>query len=364
MQLLLQERERHRVGRDDGLGVLDEVAELAVAVLTEGRVQADGLTAVLLDLDDLLRRHVQLERQLLGRGLAAQVLQHLTLHTGQLVDDLDHVHRDADGASLVGHGARDGLTDPPGGVGRELEALGVVELLDRTDQTEVALLDQVEEEHAAAGVALGQRDHEAQVGLEQVVLGPTTVDDDPVELLTDLLGDATALGELLLGEQAGLDALGQLDLLTGGEQRDLADLLEVVLDRVGRGAGDHDLLDGLVGLVGRRQREAGLLVLLQRRVVLEVLDELLVGDVRQDLLALGVDLRGLACGGHVEDLGDVDRLLGGLLGGGLLGRSLLGGRLLRLRGGRGLAGRGLLGGSLLRGRGGCGLLGSLRHGLF
>src|SRR3954470_8806225 len=33
VQLLLQEREADRVGRDDGLGVLDEVTELAVAVL-------------------------------------------------------------------------------------------------------------------------------------------------------------------------------------------------------------------------------------------------------------------------------------------------------------------------------------------
>jgi hypothetical protein len=40
-------------------------------------------------LDDLLRGHVQLDRQLFGGRLAAQVLQHLALHPGQLVDDLD-----------------------------------------------------------------------------------------------------------------------------------------------------------------------------------------------------------------------------------------------------------------------------------
>jgi hypothetical protein len=39
-----------------------------------------------------------------------------------------------------------------------------------------------------------------------------------------------------------LDALGELDLLLGVEQGDLADLLEVVLDRVGGGAGGDDLL--------------------------------------------------------------------------------------------------------------------------
>jgi hypothetical protein len=110
------------------------------------------------------------------------------------------VHRDADGARLVGDGARDGLPDPPGGVGRELVALAIVELLDRADEAQVALLDEVEEEHAAAHVALGDGDHEAQVGLDQLALGLHV---------------------------AALDALGQRDLFLGREQWHLADLLEV-----------------------------------------------------------------------------------------------------------------------------------------
>jgi hypothetical protein len=47
--------------------------------------------------------------------------------------------------------------------------------------------------------------------------------------------------QLLLGEQSGLDALRELDLFTGVQQRDLADLLEVILHRVGGGAGRGDL---------------------------------------------------------------------------------------------------------------------------
>ena len=56
-------------------------------------------------------------------------------------------------------------------------------------------------------------------------------------------------GELLLGEQARLDALGQLDLLLGVEQRHLADLLQVVLDRVRRRARDRDLRGGQVIII-------------------------------------------------------------------------------------------------------------------
>ena len=72
VQLLLQQREAHRVGRDDRLGVLDQVTELAVAVLAERGVQRDRLAAVLLDLDDLLGGHVELLGELLRGGLAAR----------------------------------------------------------------------------------------------------------------------------------------------------------------------------------------------------------------------------------------------------------------------------------------------------
>ena len=165
MQLLLQKREAHGIRRNNGFGVLDEVAELGIAILAQGCVQRNRLASVLLDLDDLLRSHVQFDCQLFRRGFTAQVLEHLTLHTRQLVDDLDHVDGNTNRTGLVRHGTSDGLTDPPGGIGRELVALGVVELLHRTDQAQVALLNEVQEEHAAPRVALGQRDHQAQVGL-------------------------------------------------------------------------------------------------------------------------------------------------------------------------------------------------------
>jgi hypothetical protein len=61
---------------------------------------------------------------------------------------------------MVGQGAADGLTNPPGGVGGELEASAVVKLLDRPHQPDVAFLDQIQERNPAAGVFFGYRDDE------------------------------------------------------------------------------------------------------------------------------------------------------------------------------------------------------------
>ena len=89
-----------------------------------------------------------------GVGLEAELLQVLRADAVHLVDRLDHVHRDADGARLVGDRAGDGLADPPGGVGRELVAAAVFELVHRLHQADVAFLDEVEELQAAVGVLL------------------------------------------------------------------------------------------------------------------------------------------------------------------------------------------------------------------
>ena len=106
-----------------------------------------------------------------GGGFATELLHELTRGADRLVDGLDHMHRNADGARLIGDGAGDGLTDPPGRVGGELVAAAVLELVDGLHEADVALLDEVEELQAAVGVLLGDGDDEAKVGLNELALG-------------------------------------------------------------------------------------------------------------------------------------------------------------------------------------------------
>src|SRR5262249_56546588 len=91
---------------------------------------------------------------------------------------------------------------------------------------------QIEEKHPPAGVALGQRDDEAEIRFEQMVLGTAPVRGDHLKLAAQLRDGASWHVELVFGEKPRLDALRELDLLLGIEQRDLADLLEVVLYRI------------------------------------------------------------------------------------------------------------------------------------
>jgi hypothetical protein len=147
-----------------------------------------------------------------GRRLAADLVQHLARGAHDLVDRLDHVHRDADGARLVGDRAGDRLPDPPRRVGRELVAAAVLELVDRLHQADVAFLDEVEELQAAVGVFLGDRDHEAQVRLDHFLLRLARL----ALALLHHVDDLAILADL----QAGL----------GRERLDVgADLLDAVL---------------------------------------------------------------------------------------------------------------------------------------
>ena len=158
--------------------------------------------------------------QLFGRRLALELLHQLALDAVQLVDRLDHVHGHADRARLVGDAARDRLADPPGRVGRELVAAAPVVLLDGAHEADVALLDEIEEEHAAADVALRDRHHETQVGLDQLAAR---------------------------GRVVALDALGERDLLGGREQRHAADLAQVGAHRIVRPVA-HRHVDRRAGL--------------------------------------------------------------------------------------------------------------------
>src|SRR4029079_3605516 len=129
---------------------------------------------ILLDLHDVLDF---VDFYLHGGGdffvgrFAVKLLCQTALGAQQLVDSLYHVHRDTDGASLVGDGAGDGLADPPGSVGTELKAFVRVELFDGAQQAGIALLDKVQKIQAAADVTLSDADNEAHVGLGHLVFG-------------------------------------------------------------------------------------------------------------------------------------------------------------------------------------------------
>ena len=205
--------------------------------------------------------------QLVVVGLFARLLEQLALGAHHLVDLLDHVHRDADVAVLVGDGPGDGLPDPPGGVRGELVALAVVELLHRADEAGVALLDEVEQVHVLGVVVLGDGDDQAQVRLDHPVLGPLV---------------------------ARLDALGELDLLVLGEQGDLPGFLEVEAQRVVGDRLDGQIEGGLGGLEDALADGALLVDLdgLIEELRVQVLDLLhghvVLFDQRHDLVARDV----------------------------------------------------------------------------
>ena len=196
----------------------------AVLLVADRRLQADRLLGDLQHLPHLLERHAELLGQLLGRRLAADLVQHLARRAHQLVDRLDHVHRDADRARLIGDRAGDRLADPPRRIGAELVAAAVFELIDRLHQADVAFLDQVQELQAAVGVFLGDRDHQAQVRLDHLLLRPRAValaaahrHVDAAELADRQAGVVRHRGDLaahvgdvgrVLGDE-GLPALGR-----------------------------------------------------------------------------------------------------------------------------------------------------------
>ena len=258
--------------------VLDEVTELGVVLLADRLLQRDRLLGHAQHVAHLAHGGLELGGDLLGRRLAPELLDELALDVDDLVELLDHVDGDADRPALVGDRARHRLADPPRGVGGELVAAAVVELLDRADQAHRALLDEVQEGQPATQVGLGDRDDQAQVGLDHLLLGLHV---------------------------AALDAPRQLDLLLGGEQAHAPDRAQVEPQRVERrldGQVDLDLLARLAVGVGRRSgaRLDRLALGLGRTAVgaddldpllvqvrVQLLD-LLLGDL--DLLEAGVDL--------------------------------------------------------------------------
>src|SRR5256714_5166411 len=161
----LGDRPAYRVGAHGDLDLVlgrraargEQVAEARVAVRADRGVRRGDRLGGVLHLADLRDGQLRDLRDLLDARLVAELRDQLALGARDLLLALDDVDRDADRARLVGHAALHRLADPPGRIGRELEALAPVELLGGADQADHALLDQIAERDSLRLVAAGDR---------------------------------------------------------------------------------------------------------------------------------------------------------------------------------------------------------------
>src|SRR6188508_806068 len=93
---LAQRLGRRGVDRRFDRRILDEIAEMRILVVADRRLHRDRFFRDLEHLADLVLGHLHTYGQLVRRRLAPHFLEHLPRDAVELVDRLDHVHRDAD----------------------------------------------------------------------------------------------------------------------------------------------------------------------------------------------------------------------------------------------------------------------------
>jgi hypothetical protein len=129
----------------------------------------------------------------------------------------------ANEAGLLIKSPADGLANPEGGIGGELEASTPVELVDSVLETEVAFLNEVAQIHPLGeGVAAGDGDDQPEVGADEAIFGRSGGTDFGVEGRVD-----RTIGELPGGLVALFDGAGKIALFNSVEKRNFADIVEI-----------------------------------------------------------------------------------------------------------------------------------------
>ena len=150
----------------------EQIAERGRLLLADGAVEARHDARRVAQREHLLELQARCLGDLVVGRRAPELGCELALRGGHLALALGDVRRQADRAPAVVQRALDRLPDPQRRVGREAEALAPVELLHGADQSEDALLDQVEQRQIADALVLaGDRDDEPQVRVDHALLG-------------------------------------------------------------------------------------------------------------------------------------------------------------------------------------------------
>ena len=85
------------------------------------------------------------------------------------LDKFDHVHGQTDDPGLFRNDAEDIVTYPPAGVGAETVTEFEVKSFQRTQQTQITLLDKIAERHPTVAEFLGNADHQTQIRFHHTV---------------------------------------------------------------------------------------------------------------------------------------------------------------------------------------------------
>ena len=151
-----------------GRVIVDQHVQQAVVLSVHERSVYGNVTAGYAEgVGDLVAGNVENLRQFVGRGHALVVLFELLESLVDLVKGTHLVQRQTDDPGLLGQSLEYRLAYPPHGVGYELEAAGLVELLGGLDKTQVALVDQVGKAQSLILVLFRNRNDEAEIGLRQ-----------------------------------------------------------------------------------------------------------------------------------------------------------------------------------------------------
>src|SRR5215204_5702158 len=134
-------------------------------------VEAGGVRHGAFHVPHIIHAPTQPPGHLFIGGSPSQLCRELVGGACRLPYLLSHVHRDADGAGLVGHGPAESLPDPPRCIRGEPKAPVWVEPLNRLHQSYVALLDEVLEGKTVSTILLGYRDDQPEVLLYQLSAG-------------------------------------------------------------------------------------------------------------------------------------------------------------------------------------------------
>jgi len=213
--------------------IRDKAPQLTVFLLAHGLFQGKWPLRHLEHPLHLLGGQPQLFGDLFRRRLTSPILLQLLGDLIYLPNPVAQMHGQPNDAALIGQSTRDGLADPPCGIGAKAMAAMIVELFDGLDQAQIALLNEIQEGHTLPQVTLGDAHHQARVGANHVRPRCLSALNKAIQLvlflLSELAGIACQPGPSLAPD---LIVPREADLLLRGQQRNASHLLEIEADRV------------------------------------------------------------------------------------------------------------------------------------
>lgn len=174
-----------RIDRKKRVIVIDEIEKVWIIIIEERSLEGDRLIGDFKKIEKFLERNGKILRKLLRSRLKEDLMKNMERSKKDIVDSLDNMKRNEDSEGMIGNRKGNWMKNKKGRIGREIVEEEILKIIERFNEENIELMNEIEEMKEEVSVIIGNRNKKEKVRLKNLIIGDGRLELEIMEMIED-----------------------------------------------------------------------------------------------------------------------------------------------------------------------------------